>query len=601
MSAWRSYNFIGLFGELIVGIFLLILVSLLLWIVYRLFASRFSGRFFQASSGQSSPARRYMDGYEFFPVPATVLFGYQWMAASLEPVFGVVIAAQFGWLPALIWLVLATILMGWVQSFTLTIISLRNAGADLGELAERLISPATRKQLISLTYVFLVITLASLAAFSAPLISRENVAIGVLFLLTAGVLAGQLLFRQRAGTRLASLITVPIALAGIVLGNQSWAQAAVRWTNSLGDTLGISPLLAQLPGFGPLTWTGVFWTGVLLTICYLGAILPVWRFAVPVNYLAAWFGLLCIAAAAIGLLFSTFAGAGLTRFEIPALILNAQSRLGPIWPVLCVTLTGGAISGWHALVVTFSTSRLLDKPGDALPVSVGGTFMGTILALLALILAASMGVSTGRYDPSREYQLVAGTAGVFVSGMGRLLSVFGLPAGLADGLGVTLLALLAITSLQLAVRFMRQISAGWFGGNLPVLKDPAIGAGVAVLLAYCLAVFGFWQWLWVLFGSAGLIIAGLALLLAALWLKGQGNPSGWLLLIGMLLFITGIAAVIYQAGYQAFYQGLIMAGGQTPGARLGYAITTVTGAYLVYIGLNAFLSGISKFFFTQIE
>jgi hypothetical protein len=92
------------------------------------------------------------------------------------------------------------------------------------------------------------------------------------------------------------------------------------------------------------------------------------------------------------------------------------------------------------------------------------------------------------------------------------------------------------------------------------------------------------------------VIAGLGLFLAALWLKGQGNSSGWLLVMGMLIFVTGVAAVIYQAGYQAFYQGLIMAGGQTPAARFGFTITAVVGAYVIYTGVVIFSACISRYF-----
>ena len=576
------------------GFILLILVSLILGIVYRRYARKVGEQLFQGFPQRPSPARRYMDGQEFIPAPAGVLLGFQWMAVSLEPVLGAVIAVQFGWLPALLWLVSAAVLAGWVQDFTLTVISLRNAGANLGELAGEIISPVARDLLYSLVYLYLLLILGSFSAMIAPLISKENVTFGVLLLVVSGVFAGQLLFRQRTGVGLASLIAVPLGLAGIVLGNQPWAQAAVRWVNSLGDVLGVSPILHNLPGYGAVTWTGVFWTGVLLAICYLGAVLPVWRFALPVNYLSAWFGLLCMAGAVGGIILTTYTGTAATAFEIPALILNSQGRLGPLWPILCVTLTGGAVSGWHALVATFSTSRLLDKPQDALPVSVGATFMETILALLAIIFAASLGVSSGRYDPSRDYQLVAGSAGVFVSGMARFLNAFGLPAALADGFGVVLLVVLAITSLQLVVRFMRQASAGWLGGILPSLTNPHVSAAIAVLLAFGLAVFGIWQWLWVLFGSAGLLIAGLGLLIAAVWMNQQGRDHRWPLWAGIFLFVTGLAAMFYLAGYLAVYRGVIMMGGQTLAARLGNTLTAAVGAYFIYAGVVIFWSGMSK-------
>jgi carbon starvation protein len=566
---------------------LLLFTAIVLALGYRFYASRAAQDILYPDPKRPTPSRRYKDGKDFMPAPGGVLFGYQFKAITLDPILSPIIAVQFGWLPAVLWLLIGVLIAGWVQDYTASIMSMRNAGTGLGKLAGSYISPLARNLLLSFLYVYLLVIMGGFGVIFAPLMARETVAVSSLLLIGTGVLAGQMIYRWRLKVPVTTLVITLLSSLGIFAGTLPWVQNGVRAINSLAGVLFTRPL-----GYGDFSWPTLFWGLVLLAIAYLGAVLPIWRFAQPVNYTASWFFFLSLAGAVAGILAATFTRSVNTSFEIPAVVTAFQPHLGPIWPVLFVTISGGAISGWHALVATFSTARQVEKEPEALPIAAGAAFMETILAILAIIFAATLGVAAGRYNPDRNFQLVAGPASVFADGMARFLNVLGLPEALGAEIGVVLLALMALTVMQLVLRFMRQVSAELLGEALPVFKNVHFGALIGLLLSLFLIVFGFWQWLWVLFGGANQIIAGIALLLASIWLAQQKKPYGWTFWPGLFIFTTGMAALLYAVLYTAIYRGMVLSEGQEFGFTLGNGITAVLGLYLLGAALILFLQGL---------
>jgi carbon starvation protein len=558
-----------------------------LFLGYRLYTRRVLIANIPPNPKRTTPARRYKDGVEFMPAPPGALLGYQFKSISIDPILGPIIAIQLGWLPAVLWLVLGLVFAGWIQDYALSIISMRAAGASLGELAGSLISPAARIILLLFVYLYLLMTLAALGVIIAPLLARESVPVGILILLGTGILAGQMVYRWRLPLPFVTLVTILLAGAGIFIGSLPWAQNIVSSVNNLGGGI-----LNQPWGTGELTGIHFLWALVLFGIAYLGSVLPIWRFTQPVNFAASLVTLITMSAAATGILVSTFTGQVDTGFQIPPLVTGFQPHLGPLWPVLFVTISSGAISGWHALVVTFSTSRVLDKEVEALPVTAGASFLETFLAFLAVVFAVTLGVTAGRYAPDQEFRLVAGPASVFVTGLQVFLNVLGLPSELGAELGVILLVLMALAVMQLLLRFSRMAGVELLGAQLPVLKIPGIGALASLLLALFLIVFGFWQDLWVLSGGSNQVFAGIALLLVSIWLARDRKPHRWTLLPGMFLLITGAAALLYVSLYRMLYLGIILTYSQGSSFLFGNAITAVVGLCLVFFALLLLLDGL---------
>src|SRR3989304_2840894 len=180
---------------------------------YRFYAVRVDRDILQADPNRATPAQMYKDGVDFMPASSSVLFGYQFKSiAALGPIVGPITAAQFGWLPAILWLVLGVFFIGWVQDYASSMLAMRNEGMTMGGLSYKLIWPRARTLLLSFLYIYLLLIMGAFGAiFTRPL------------------------------------------------------------------------------GYGDMTWANLFWAVVMLGFCYLGSVLPIWRFAQPVNYTSFWF------------------------------------------------------------------------------------------------------------------------------------------------------------------------------------------------------------------------------------------------------------------------------------------------------------------------
>ena len=175
------------------------------------------------------------------PASASVLFGYQFKSiAALGPIVGPITAAQFGWLPSILWLVVGVFFIGWVQDYASAMLAMRSEGMTMGGLSYRLISPRARGLLLSFLYIYLLLIMGAFGAIIAPLLAGKTVAIGFLLLVVAGVLAGQMTYRWRVDLMVTTVVTVLLALIGIYIGTTNFAQNIVGGINGLaGNTDGV--------------------------------------------------------------------------------------------------------------------------------------------------------------------------------------------------------------------------------------------------------------------------------------------------------------------------------------------------------------------------
>jgi carbon starvation protein len=551
-----------------------------LFLGYRLYARRILYARIPPDRKRTMPARRYQDGMDFIPVSPGALLGYQFKSISLDPILGPIIAIQFGWLPVVLWLILGVVFAGWIQDYAVALISARNGGAGLGELAGELLSPLARIVLLVFIYFYLLLTIAAFAVIIAPLFSREGVPVVIFTVLGTGLLVGQMLVRWRFPLPVVTLVAILLGFLAVYAGGIPWTQAVVRSINNLGGGV-----LKEPWGNGDLTGVNILWGCVLLGISYLGAILPIWRFTLPVNYTAALVTLITMGAATVGILVAAFTGQVDTLIRIPALVTPFQPQLGPLWPILFVTISSGAISGWHALVNSFGTSRLLDKEGEILPVTAGASFLETGLAILSVVFAVTVGVTAGRYAPDQDFRLVAGPASVFVSGLQTFLDVLGIQSEPGAEIGVILLTLMALGVMQLLLRFTRMVGAELAGEWMPVLRIPGFGALVGLVLALFLIVFGFWQHLWVLFGGSNQVLAGVALLLVSVWLARDQKSYRWTFWPALFLLTSGVVALLYVSLYRILYQSIFLAYRLGSGFVFGNAVTAIAGLCLAFFAL----------------
>ncbi len=179
----------------------LVVTMIIVYLGYRYYASRVDRDIIQSDPNRATPAKMYNDGVDFMPASASVLFGYQFKSiAALGPIVGPITAAQFGWLPSVLWLVLGVFFIGWVQDYASAMLAMRNEGMTMGGLSYKLISPRARGLLLSFLYIYLLLIMGAFGAIIAPLLAGQTVALGFLLLTAAGVLAGQMTYRWRHGS-----------------------------------------------------------------------------------------------------------------------------------------------------------------------------------------------------------------------------------------------------------------------------------------------------------------------------------------------------------------------------------------------------------------
>ena len=515
---------------------------------YGVYAKTINKNIIQPDDKKATPAKMYMDGVDFTPANRNVLFGYQFKSiAALGPILGPIIAVQWGWLPALLWIILGTFFIGWVQDYTSIMIGVREEGKSFGALSYQLISPRSKIILLTFIYFYLWLIMGSFGVqVSYNLLTNVAVPLGVIIVILVGILAGQMTYKWKQDIILTSVITVVLSFVGIWLSTLQ----PVRDFFSLlygyhlaedGKTL-VSPTLF-------LTVTQAKFIGSLLVviICYFGAVLPIWRWAQPINYVAFWIVLLGILGGVVGLLIWR-PGMG----DFPAYTGFTVKGLGPLWPILFVTIACGAISGWHSLVSSSGTARQIEKETDALYVGGGAMFLEMFFAVMAFLTAT---VAFGSFQGYVDAGGGAAAAKVFSVGLATFMNHWGLPMTLGTVYGSVFLTLMALTIMYLCVRFMRVASAEVLGDKIPAMKNVHVGTTVALLFTLALIWLVPFLQIWVVFGAANQLMASLALLLVTLWLKSKGKNYQWTLWPFLFMFVTTIGALLYKA-YQSFVLNL---------------------------------------------
>jgi carbon starvation protein len=444
---------------------------------------------------------------------------------------------RWGWLPALAWIILGTFFIGWVQDYSSIVIGVREDGQTFGALSYRLISHRSRNILLIFIYAYLLLIMGAFGKIVGfDLMTNPAVPLGVLLVCGLGVLAGQMTYKWKQDIILTTVITVVLSFVGIWLGSLEPVKGFFTSISGGAEPAGL---------FGDVTWAKFLWSLVVLALCYLGATLPIWRWAQPINYVAFWIVFLGIIGGTLGIIIWN---PSITTGDFPAFTSwNGKfGELGPVgslWPLLFVTIACGAISGWHSLVSSSGTARQLEKETDALYVGGGSMFLEMFVATLAL-LTATVGVGFDKYV---ELVGAGKNAGVFAVGLSTFLSKIGVPTSFGLPYASVFLTLMALTIMYLVVRFMRVASAEFLGEAVPVMKNAAVGTIVALLLSAILIWTGFWTYIWILFGAANQLMASLALLLVSLWLMSKGKKYMWTFIPFVFMFATTIGALVVTA------------------------------------------------------
>jgi carbon starvation protein len=556
-----------------------------IYLAYNFYAKRVDRNVIQADVKKATPAKMYMDGVDFMPTSRNVLYGYHFKSiAAAGPIVGVITAANlWGWLPALLWLVVGVSFIGWASDYSAIVVAIRNDGNSLSAISHKLIAPRTRQILFTFIFFYLLLVAGAFMGIMAALMAaRPDVPFGIIMLGLMGLLAGQMLYKMRMDLIVVTLIVVGVTVLAMILGPvgstvnaqtgaTEWVgpvnSATIAFNKAVNSISGpiftvVDPTFAdpRIPapnaeGVRPTTATYnaetkeiytlpsyLFWALFLLVFAYISSILPIWRFAQPVNYIGFWVMLLTIGLSMIGGVLAPFIKPAVGTFALAAVKLPdygfkyvADAAWQPLWPMLFVTIACGAISGWHALIGSVGTARQLEYETDALPVGGGAMFGENTLALLSLVAVSIPGAGGG--------------AGRFAAGVGSLLTVLfgdGFKAlGTALGFGAFMVIVLTVT--QLIFRVMRVTLTEWVGESVPALRNIHVSTIVSMVCTMLLVLSGTWVYLWQLFGAANQLMAALSLLIVTVWLKSEKRNPSYALWPTVFMYITTLAATLVTA------------------------------------------------------
>ena len=493
-----------------------------------LFYSKFiAERIYRLDPDFRTPAHEFRDGVDYVPTNRFVLWGHHFTSvAGAAPIVGPAIAVIWGWGPAFAWVILGTIFFAGVHDFGALWASVRNKGKSIGTLTGNIIGARARNLFMVVIFLLLLMVNAAFAVVIANLlVAQPTAVIPTWGAILVALVIGQLMYRYKLNLLWVSIIGV-VALYSLIL---------------VGYALPIT-LPESVFGLGPRSqW-------ILLLFAYAGvaSVLPVWVLLQPRDYinglqLFLGLGLLYVAV----LLFSP---------EIVAPVLNDNVPEGTpgLMPLLFVTIACGAISGFHGLVASGTSSKQLDKETDARFVGYFGSVGEGMLALAAILCTTAGFATLGEWEAMYS-SFGAGSLTAFVQGGGAILAGgFGLP----EDLGATLLAVMAIlfaattmdTGLRLQ-RFVVQEAAEIAGFRLNVLVGTLVALGCCLALAFGAGADGTGGMvIWPLFGTTNQLLAGLTLSIISVILIRQGR-SAWFTAVPLAFLLSmSVYALLVQLG-----------------------------------------------------
>lgn len=552
---------------------LLVLVgSLLAFVVaYRYYGRYLASRVFLLDEGRPTPAHTLRDGRDFVPAPPLVVFGHHFASiAGLGPLLGPAIAIIWGWVPALIWIVVGSIVVGAVHDLGCLYSSLRNRARTVADLACDVAGQQARILFllfgifaISLAMGVFVINIANLFAPGATGIHVAEAVLPSAILVVLAVVMGVLFYRYRLPLGWMTAIGVVLSLYFVWLGVQNPITAVWGWE-----------------------LTADRWVYLLLGYAFLASILPVWLLLQPRDYLNSFLLYL-----GMGLL---WLGVLVGGFELTAPAFNpTASGLPPLFPMLFITVACGAVSGFHSLVASGTTSRQLDKETHALPVGYGGMLTEGVLAVLALLaVGAGLGTEWGtRYAD----WLSAGKGALanFVQGAGTVVSAVGIPVEVAKVFVATVAVGFALTTLDTGARLIcYNLQELGRATRVRILSHPYLAKMLAVGLIGFFALLrapdpvtgqmrSLGTILWQLFGASNQLLAGLALLVVTLYLRSLGRPT-WFTGVPMAFMLAATLTALGLSLRNFWVQGNMVLFGFTL-AILGLAL------WLTSIGVRQLL------------
>ncbi|GEL77121.1 carbon starvation CstA family protein [Tenuibacillus multivorans] len=560
------------------AIWLALIGFIVFFLGYRFYSKFIAEKIYRLDPNYTTPAHKYKDGVDYVPTNRFVLWGHHFTSvAGAAPIVGPAIAVYWGWLPAFLWVVLGTVFAAGVHDSGTLFLSVRNKGQSVGTLAHKLVGQRAK---ILFLFIILLLVLMVNAVFAWVIanlfINNPGSVLPVFIQIPLAIWIGYHVYK-RSGSMLLPSIAALIVMYGTAVLTSYITPLQINVVEYLGGE-GTTSLF----GASATEMAFLIWIIILMVYVYIASTLPVWKLLQPRDYINSHqliLGLLIL-----------YLGLFVTTPEITAPVTNSAANDTPWFPILFITVACGAISGFHGLVSSGTTSKQLNNEKDVRFVGYLGSVGEGLLALIAIIAVVTFFPTQGDFlGFYSDFDSAGGGLNVFVDGAAVLASGIGIPESVAATIVAVIIVSFAATTLDSSVRLMRYIIAELgLEYNLKSITSKHAATTLAVVSSTILVLLpgddrglgsgGYL--LWPLFGTSNQLLAGISLLLLAIYLGRKGrNMLPALIPMVFLMFMT-----LYAMFLQVFTQWAPWAGSSD---WLLFILGAIVFVFAIWISLTA--------------
>lgn len=504
------------------------------FIGYRFYAGKLDSELIQPSDKKVTPAVEQNDGVDYVPSKPLVLFGHNFASiAGAGPVIGPIIAMHhFGWAITLVWILLGNVFIGAVHDYLTLMVSVRNRGSSIADIAETTMGYRAKAVFAVFLVLAMLLVIAVFGVVAAKtLIAQPEMVFPTFAIIPVSVILGWCIYKKNLNLQIVSAVAVLTVILNIYIGFQIPVPIPEE------GVLGLSPL--------------IFWFVILMIYAGVASVLPVQTLLQPRDYLSTFilFGSMALAISAL-----LWVG---PELNTPAWRGAMSEEQGPVWPMLFVLVACGAVSGFHSLVAGGTTSKQLATETQGKIISYGGMLTEGVVAVVTVLLVGGglywVAPEGGGIDMTtlgfRETLQSGGWILAFGNGFGNIVHQM-LPIlsfTFASMIAVLALNTFVLTTLDTAVRITRFLVQESLGDKIPVFKNKFVVTVTVVFVAYLIGATDGWQKIWPIFGATNQLIAAVALFVVATWLMAVKKPTQYVLYPAILMVITTIGALGWQA------------------------------------------------------
>ncbi len=489
-----------------------ILVAIAAFIVAYIGYGAFVAKRLGVDPGRSTPAESMRDGVDYIPTKAPIVLGHHFASiAGAGPILGPIIASAFGWLPVYLWIIIGGIFIGAVHDFSSVMASIRHRGKSIGEVIEQHIGHRGKILFLIFSWSTLILVLAVFTRIVANTFATvPSAATASALFIVLALLFGFSITRRGIPLVPATVVSVLLLFVCVRLGGQF-----------------------------PLALNETVWRYILLIYVFIAAVAPVWVLLQPRDYLNSFLLYTLVLGGVVGIFFAS------PSLDFPK-VTQFHTNLGYLFPVLFVTVACGAISGFHSLVGSGTTSKQVAKEPDAKLIGYGGMLIESLLAIVALLAATTL--LSPRYQELYEARSFVA---IFSEGVGTFMAAIPL-IGISREAAVTFSALavsaFCLTSLDTCARLARFVlqelfETGRTGQASPLVNNRYIGTLITVFAGWLFLFSGGSDAIWPIFGSANQLLAALALLAVTVWLAKSNKRNGFVRYPMIFMFLVTLGAL----------------------------------------------------------